>query len=163
MKSSAIIIAIISLIAIGAFFSYLVFAIPLPEEPNEVIITKRATIKWNLETEQTTYGKTIWGNFNDNEEKAIKLYYCTYTGSLFHSFEVMGWENESDIYSTNSLNLDNLLDRWQDSASAFKFNYENEDYRISFSIPKFEDGTDKYSDLSEAWEEGELYQIVEEW
>ena len=156
-------ITIISLIAIGAFFSYLVFAIPLPEEPNEVIITKGLTIKWNLETEQTTYGQNIWSNFNDNEDKAIKLYYCTYTGGFFYSFDVMGWENESGIYSTTSLNLDDLLDRWQDSASMFKFNFEKEYYRVSFSIPKFEDGTDKYSDLSEAWEEGELCQIVEEW
>ncbi|MCJ7713177.1 hypothetical protein MUO66_01785, partial [Candidatus Bathyarchaeota archaeon] len=121
------------------------------------------TIKWNLDTEQTTYGQSIWSNFNDNEDKAIKLYYCTYTGGFFYSFDVMGWENESGIYSTNSLNLDDLLDRWQDSASVFKFNFEKEYYRVSFSIPKFEDGTDKYSDLSEAWEEGELYQIVEEW
>ena len=163
MKSRAIVITIISLIAIGAFFSYLVFAIPLPEEPNEVIITKSHTIKWNLETEQTTYGQSIWSNFNDNEDKTIKLYYCTYTGGFFYSFDGMGWENESGIYSTNSLNLDDLLGRWQDSASMFKFNFEKEYYRVSFSIPKFEDGTDKYSDLSEAWEEGELYQIVEEW
>lgn len=161
MKSQMFkIISIISIIAFVSFFAYLVLGTVPPEYPNEQDI-KHGWTDWSLETETAVYGKTIWSDFADNVNNSIKVYHCTYYGGVFHSFDDMTWETEPEAFSSSSLNYYDLESKWNGSVSVFKFRFEDDVYKVTFSIPKTENGLDKYSSLLEAWENEELHQIVE--
>ena len=162
MKSRSIFYAIISIIIIVSFFGYLVFGTVPPNDPNEQNI-KNGYTNWSLDTEPIIYGKTIWSDFSNNINDTIKVYSCTYTGGFFHSFDFMSWETEPGVFSSESLDLSDLLAKWENSTALFKFMFEDDFYKVSFSIPKLENGLDKYNSLEEAWEVEELYQIVEKW
>jgi len=163
MRFRAILYAISIVAIVAIFFAFLTYGLSPPNASNEIYIRKGDT-NWSLDNEQTVYGKSIWANFADHEgNETIKIYYCKYWGSILFNKETMRWENEMGNYSSKSLNLNDLMTRWQDSASVFKFNFENEYYKVSFSIPKMENGDYKYNDLGKAWEKGELYQIIEKW
>lgn len=161
MKSgTSKIVSIISIIATVSFFAYLIFGTVPPKAPNEQDMQHGVT-NWNLDNEPVIYGKTIWADFADNKNNSIKVYHCTYYGGFFHSFDAMSWETEAGVFSATSLNMYDLLAKWNDSTAVFKFKYENDLYKVSLSIPKMENGLDKYSSLTAAWENEELHQIVE--
>lgn len=153
---------IISILFVLSLLAYLVYGTVPPKEPNELDIHNHST-NWSLDSEPIIYGKTIWSDFNDNINDSIKVYYVTYTGGFFHNFETMSWEIEPGNFSTRSLDYNTLSDKWDNSSSVFRFKFENDYYRVSFSIPKLENGLDKYDSLIESWEEHELHQIVEKW
>ena len=161
MKSGiAKIISIILIIATVSFFAYLIFG-PTPlKAPNEQDI-RHDWIDWSIDAEPAVYGKTIWADFADNINNSIKVYHCTYYGGFFHSFDDMTWETEPGTFSSSSLNYYDLEAKWNGSSSIFKFKFEDEFYKVTFSIPKTENGLDKYNSLLEAWENEELHQIVE--
>lgn len=148
--------------ALIVFLVYLVYGIVPPINPSDQDIT-HGYYDWSLDTEPIIYGKTIWSDFSDNVNHSIKVYYCIYTGGYFHEFNAMYWEVDPGNYSSASLNYFNLLDKWDGSTAAFRYKYNEEFFRVSFSIPKLENGLDKYDSLKEAWNEEELHQIVEKW
>jgi len=160
-------ISIVAIVAILIAFLIL-FLSPL-KASNETYI-REGDNDWSLDNDQTVYGKTYWSIYADymrdetiERSETIKLYYCKYWGDILINKETMTWEKDVGTYSSKSLTLNDLMIRWQDSASVFKFNYEDEYYKVSFTIPKLENGDYKYSDLTEAWEKGELYQTIEKW
>ena len=157
-KLWAIVIITIGLI----LFAYLVLGVSPPQASNRLIVRKGDS-NWSLSNEKRIYGKTIWSQFADYPEETIKLYYCRYWGGVLVDKIVISWEDETGSFSSRSLSLNDLVKRQQNSRSIFKFGFENEYYKVSFNIPKVENGNYKYSDLSEAWDIGELYQIIEEW
>ena len=154
------IITVVAVLALVLAFAYLVLGTVPPKAPNEQDI-RHDWIDWSIDTEPAVYGKTIWSDFADNINASIKVYHCTYYGGVFHSFETMTWETEPGTFSTSSLNYYDLEAKWSGSASIFKFKFEDEFYKVTFSIPKTENGLDKYTSLLEAWENEELHQIVE--
>lgn len=156
------IISVVTVIVFASFLAYLVLGTVPPKNPSEQDIQHGYT-NWSLDTEPIIYGKTIWSDFSDNINNSIKVYYCTYYGGFFHSFDTMSWETEASVFSSTSLNSYDLLAKWDDSAAVFKFKYEDDCYKVSFSIPKMENGLEKYISLVEAWEKEELHQIVEKW
>ena len=150
-------------------FAFLIYGLSPPNFPNETYI-RIGTNDWNLDNDQTVYGRSTWSLFADYEGDetirrgdTLKLYDCIYWGAILYDTDAMSWENETGSYSSTSLTLNDLMSRWQDAVSVFKFNYGDEYCRVSFSIPKLENGANKYGDLNEAWESGELYQIIEKW
>ena len=143
-------------------FAYLVFGVSPPQASNRLVI-RQGDSDWSISNERTIYGKTVWSQFADYPNETIKLFYCIYWGSVLVDKKVMSWEDETGSFSSRSLSLNDLVKRAQNSESIFKFGFENEYYKVSFSIPKLENETHKYSDLSEAWKKGELHQIIEEW
>jgi len=161
MKLGRLHVLILVIAVFAVLFAFLVFVMSPPVAPNEVLIGEGVT-NWSVGNNPIIHGETIWSNFADsNQGQAIKLGYENYLGGLNLNTEYMSWEDEGS-YSANSLTLNELLTRWQDSESVFKFKYEETLFRVSFSIPT-ENGTPKYADLEEAWENTELYQVVEIW
>lgn len=164
MKIPARLLAILIIAIVAILFAYFLFDTSPPKASNESSVRKERDTSWSLSNEHNIYGKSIWSYFAEYENhETIKLYYCRYWGGILFNKETMSWENEMGIFSSKPLTLNDLITKWQDSASVFKFKYENEYYKVSFSIPTLENGDYKYNDLNEAWERGELYQIIEKW
>ncbi len=164
MKMQTRLLAILIIAIVAFLFAYLLFGMSPPKASNELIIRKGGDSSWSLSNEQNIYGKSIWSQFATHpNNETIKLYHCTYQGGILVNKDTMFWEDETGSFSSKPLSLDDLMARWQDLMSVFKFKYENEYYTVSFAIPKLENGTYKYTDLSEAWKRGELYQIIEGW
>ena len=162
MKLGRLNVLILVITVFAVLFAFFVFAISPPVAPNEVLISDGFT-NWSVGNNPIIHGETIWSRFADSgQDKTIKLGYENYLGGLNLNTEYMSWEDENGSYSSNSLTLNELLTRWQDSESVFKFKHEERFFRISFSIP-IENGTPKYADLEEAWANEELYQVVEIW
>ena len=155
---------VLSIVAIAAIlFAFIGFGLSPPAASNEVTVRKGYT-DWRVQNGHTINGESAWAFFADaGNYEAVKIYHCAYWGGVLLDKNVMSWENNDGSYSSKSLTLTDLTARWQDSASVFKFTYENEFYTVSFSIPKLEDGSYKYADLTEAWENAELHQIIEAW
>jgi hypothetical protein len=152
---------------VAVFFAFFVFGMSPPKASNETLIGIGDTT-WSLDNAPIVHGETIWEKFADypgsntiDHGDTIKIVYCSYWGGLQYNTEYMSWEVENGVFSSNSLAFDDLMGRWQDSESVFKFKHGEDFYEVSFSIPKLENGTYKYADLLEAWEEGELHQIIE--
>jgi hypothetical protein len=166
-RSIIYIIAIITVLAVIAIVPTM-FMSP-PDHPNEGII-KMGETDWSLDTDPKVYGNTIWATYADYEGKSedaehgktIKVYYNSHLGAVTFDNEIMSWKDVAGVVSTHSLTLEDMVSHLQVSEAVFKFSVEGENYRVSFSIPK-ENGQDKYSDLTEAWNQGELYQTVELW
>jgi hypothetical protein len=155
---------VISVIVVFAFlFALFIFVISPPSAPSEVLI-KSGFTNWSVENEPVVHGETIWSTFADyDRDQTIKLGYEAYLGGLNLNTEYMSWEAQDGSYSTNSLTFDDLMNRWQDSESVFKFKHEETFFRVSFSIPQQENGAPKYPSLEEAWANKELYQTIEIW
>ena len=170
MKSRTILYAISIIAIIALLFTFLFFVLSPPESSNQIYVRVGDT-DWSVDAEPIVYGKSIWADFADYERdtttirpETIKLYDCIYWGAVISDKETMFWETEEQgTYASHSLTLNNLMERWQNSASVFKFKHEDQYFRVSFSIPKLENGNYKYNDIAEAWEEGELYQAIEKW
>lgn len=167
MKSSGLIYTLLIIAIFVLLFLFLVFGLSPPESPSENII-RFGNTDWSLDINTRFYGKTVWSRFADypgnltiENANTIKVEHAIYWGAIPYDSEVMSWEVENGIYSANSLSFNDLMDRWQDSESVFKYRHEDNFIQVTFSIPKLENGTSKYATLLEAWEEGELYQKVE--
>ncbi len=143
-------------------FAYIVLWGSPPQASNRLVI-KTGISDWSIPNERTICGKTIWSQFADYPNETIKLYYCIFWGSFLVDKRVMSWEDETGSFTSRSLALNDLMKRAQNSESIFRFSFENEHFRVTFSIPNLEDETQKYPDLREAWKNGELHQIIEEW
>jgi hypothetical protein len=169
MKLRTKIYAISTITIVVILFIFVIYGLSPPNFPNETYI-REGNNDWNLDNGQTVHGRSTWAIFADFEgdtnisrKETIKLYDCVYWGALLYDTDAMSWENEMGDYTSRSLTLNDLMLRWQDQVSVFKYKYGDEYYKVSFSIPKMENGTSKYIDLKDAWESGELYQTVEKW
>ena len=169
MKSRRLFYAILFLALIAVLFVLLIFVVPSPSASNENLI-KIGYVPWSLNNNLTVHGETIWDKFADystseeiTNDNTIKLGYTIYWGTIPYNTEYMSWEKEDGSYSSNSLSFDDLLSRWQNSEAVFKFKHTDDYYRVSFTIPKLENGNSRYIDLQDAWNTGELYQIIEAW
>jgi hypothetical protein len=171
MKIRASHIAILLIAIFVIFIAFLMVDTSPPGKSNEIFVTVGHN-DWEVGSDQIIYGETIWGVFADyqydegtNRRETIRVDYCIYWGGVQMYKEHMSWENETGNYLSKSLGLNDLILKWQDSESesVFKFKHEDKYYRVAFSIPKLENGIDKYSNLTDAWENGELYQITDEW
>ena len=157
-----LVIAILALL-----FLFLVFGLSPSKAPNENIIRFGDT-DWSLDNNPRFYGNTVWSRYADysgnstlNHLDTIKVEHTIYWGIIQYDSEAMSWEVENGSYSFNSLTFNDLMERWQDSKAVFKFRQGDDFFQVTFSIPKLENGANKYATLLEAWEKGELYQIVE--
>ncbi len=75
----------------------------------------------------------------------------------------MTWEDEYGRFSTKPLILSDLETMWKDTESVFKFRYDDDFYKVSFSIPQLDDESYKYLDLEESWYHGELKVTISQW
>ena len=169
MKSRTILYSISIIAIIALLFTILLSVLSPPEASNQIYIRIGDT-DWKVDDDPIVNGKSIWAEFADyerdptNRPETIKLYDCIYWGAIISDKETMYWETEQQgTYSSNSLTLNDLVEQWQNSASVFKFKHQDQYFRVSFTIPKLENGDYKYSDITEAWEKGELYQTIEKW
>ena len=167
MKSRGLIYAVAVLAIFALVFLVLAFGVSPAAAPNENIITFGNT-EWSLDTNPRFYGKTVWARFSDYSGNStiehlntIKVEHEVYFGAIPYDSEHMNWEVSDGSYSSNSLTFDDLMGHWQGSESIFTFKHGDDLLKVTFSIPKLDDGTNKYTTLLEAWEEGELYQTIE--
>jgi hypothetical protein len=167
MKSRGLMYTLLMIALLVILFAFLSFGMSPPEAPNENNIGFGST-SWSLDSTPVVHGETFWGVFADysgeeilEHSNTIKVAYEVYWGALPYDSQYMSWEVEDGTFSSKSLTLNDLTERWQDSASTFTFKHENDLYQVTFNIPKLEDGTSKYATLTEAWENGELHQLVE--
>ena len=167
MKSRALIYTLLMIAIFALLFLFLVFGMSPPDTQNETIIRSGNT-DWSLDNNPKFYGRTVWARFSDyvanstlQNTDTIKVENAMFLGSILYDTEAMSWEVENGSYSFNSLTFDDLMGRWQNSESIFILKQGDNLFKVTFTIPKLQDGTSKYSSLLEAWEEGELYQIVE--
>ena len=169
MKSRSLFygISILAIIAVLAVF--LVYGLSPPNASNEIFVVKGYT-DWSLDNGRVIHGESVWASFADYEgdetiqrSETIKVYNAIYWGAILFNKAEMSWETETGSYSIESLTLNDLKNSWQDGASVFKYTFEEDYFRVSFSIPKLKNGEYKFSDLTEAWEEGQLYQTIEKW
>lgn len=160
----------VSIIAVAALVVlYLTVFMSPPLSSNEEII-RIGDNDWAIDDDPIVYGKSYWSTYADyngdetsERPESIKVYYVSYLGGLSVDKEAMLWENTDGNYLTRSLTLNDLVTHWQGSSAVFKFNHQDDYYRIVFSIPQLENGAYKYTDITEAWNEGELYQTTEMW
>jgi len=152
---------------LGLLFILMIFGMSPLESPNENII-RFGLANWSADNDHILHGKTVWERFSDfsgdptiKHSNTIKVDHIIHWGILPIDSEAMSWEVENGTFSSNSLNYNDLMERWQDSESVFIFNHEDALYKVSFSIPKLENGANKYDTLLEAWEEMELLHIIE--
>lgn len=167
MKSRALIYTLLVIAIFTLLFIFLVFGVSPSVAPNENII-RFGNTAWSLDNNSSFHGKTVWlrfadypGNSSMEHSNTIKIEHVIYWGIIPYDSEDMNWEVENGSYSSNSLTFNDLMGRWQDSESIFKFKHRDDFYHVTFSIPKLENGTSKYATLLEAWEKGELYQVIE--
>ena len=167
MKSRGLIYTLLVIAIFTLLFLFLVFGMSPPDSPNENII-KSGNTDWSLASNPRFYGRTVWSRFADyfanstvQNTDTIKVEQAIYWGAIPFDSEAMSWEVKNGSYSVNSLTFDDLMGRWQNSESIFVFKQGDNLFKVIFTIPKLQDGTSKYSTLLEAWEEGELYQVVE--
>lgn len=162
------IIYVVSALGIAIVLTaYFLFGLSPPKSSNEIVIKRGAYSNWSLTVQdETVYGVTVWSEFAEYPEDAIKLYHATYWGGVLVDKTPMSWEdNKTGDFHSEPLTLQNLTANWLDAenASIFRFRFEDNYYKVSFSIPKHSNGTSKYLTLTESWENGELYQIIEIW
>lgn len=169
MKFKAITYALLFLSILALIFAFMVFVMAPPNSPNEITVGF-GNNDWGLDSEPVVHGRSIWNKFSDyrvdvsvplNHSNSIKVAYENYWGAIPYNSEYMSWEVEDGVFSSNSLIYDDLIGRWQDSEAEFKFSYGDNFFQITYSIPKLEDGTNKYATLLDAWDKGDLFQIVE--
>ena len=168
--NSRSIIYIIGIIAIIAVLAIVPTMFMSPADNPDELIIKIGETDWSLDTDPKVYGTTIWSAFADYEGeteaaeqgKTIKLHYNSHVGAVTLNKEIMSWEDMGGDVTTHSLTLEDMISHMQGSEAVFKFSVEGENYKVTFSIPE-ENGQNKYSDITEAWNEGELYQTVELW
>ena len=167
-RSTLFIISIVAVVALVVI--YLTMIMSPPNTSNEEIVRLGET-DWSIETDPTVYGASIWATFADysggNEgtehQESIKVYFVDYLGGVTVDKETMSWDDTTGTSSEKSLTLENMITHWQGSSAIFKFNHKDDFYKVSFSVSKLENGQDKYTDITEAWNEGELLQTVEMW
>lgn len=153
---SIMFIIIVSVIAISVVGS--------PKPSNALVISEGLRYDWELLNEQSIYGQISWSEFGGyRENDPIKIYYKSYVGPIWFSSNEMTWEDEYGRFSSKPLILSDLETRWKDTESVFKFRYDDDFYKVSFSIPLLNNGTYKYLDLEESWENGELYVTINSW
>ena len=159
--------ALLAIAILAILFVFLVFGVSPAKAPSENIMRFGNTY-WSLDSTPVFYGTTVWsmfadysGNANLEHSNTIEVEHTTYWGVIPYDSEPMFWETEDGSFSSASLTFDDLMGRWEDSESVFKFKHGEDVYQVTFSIPKLENGTNKYTTLLEAWNEGELYQIIE--
>jgi hypothetical protein len=167
MKSRGLIYTLLAIAIFAFLFLFLVFGVSPPRAPNENIL-RFGNTDWSLDNNPRVYGVTTWSRFADYPANAtiehsntIKVEHTIYWGFIPYDSEAMSWEVENGNYSSRSLTFNDLMGRWQGSESVFTFKQGDDFFQVTFSIPKLENGTSKYATLLEAWDEGELYQIIE--
>ena len=167
MKLRGLIYALAVLAIFALVFLVLAFGVSPPEAPNENLIAF-GNNEWSLNTVPRFYGQTVWSRFADypgnstiEHLNTIKVEHEIYFGAIPYDSENMIWEVNDGSYSSNSLTFDDLNERWQVSESVFNFKYGDENFKVTFNIPKLDDGTNKYGTLLEAWNAGELFQTIE--
>jgi hypothetical protein len=166
MKSRGLIYGLLIIAILGILFIFMVFGMSPMESPNENVIRFGYT-NWSGDSDPIVYGKTVWERFSDfpgdstiEHSYTIKVEHIIHWGIIPVDSESMSWEVENGTFSSNSLTYNDLMDRWRDSEAVFAFKHEDALLKVSFSVPKLENGEDKYDTLLDAWEEMELLQIV---
>lgn len=166
MKSRGLIYSLLITAILGILFIFMIFGMSPMESPNEDIIGFGPT-NWSVNNDSILYGKTVWERFSDFPgDSSIEHSYTIKVEHIFHwgiipvDSESMSWEVKNGTFSSNSLAYNDLMGRWRDSEAVFIFEHEDTLLKVSFSIPKLENGEDKYDTLLDAWEEMELLQIV---
>lgn len=151
---------------LGLLFIFMIFGLSPLESPNENIIRFGPTT-WSVDSDPVLYGKTVWERFSDfpgdptiEHSNTIKVEYTLHWGIIPFDSEGMSWEVENGTFSSNSLTYNDLMERWRDSEAVFIFRHEDTLFKVTFSIPKLENGENKYDTLLEAWEVMELLQII---
>lgn len=144
----------------------MIFGMSPIEAPNESIIRFGPT-NWSVDNNAILHGKTVWERFADfagdptiKHSNTIRVDHISHWGIIPYDSEVMNWEVENGTFSSNSLSFNDLMGRWRDSEAVFIFKHEDALLKVTFSIPKLENGANKYDTLLEAWEEMELLQII---
>lgn len=155
--------AVSTLIILIILVAYILFWLSPPKSPNELVIKKGPYSNWSLTIQgDTVYGVTVWSEFAEYpSEDTIKLYHAIYLGGVLIDKKPMSWEdNKTGHFNSKPLTLQNLTANWieAENASIFKFRFENNYYKVSFSIPKH-----SFETLAESWENEELYQTIETW
>jgi hypothetical protein len=158
---------LLAIAILAILFVFLIFGISPSKAPSENIIRFGNTY-WSLDNTPVFHGTTVWSIFADypgntalEHSNTIEIEHTTYWGVIPYDSEPMLWETKDGSFLSASLTFDDLMGRWQDSESVFKFRHEEDFYQVTFGIPKLENGANKYTTLLEAWNEGELYQIIE--
>lgn len=169
MNSRTLLYTISTIAIVAMVFVFINMVLAPPVTSNEIIITVGDN-DWSLGNDPIFYGKSYWSTYSDSSHdetiqrsETIKMYYCIYWGALTVDKETMSWETATGNFSSKSLAHNDLLTRWQDSGSVFKFKHEETYFKVTFSIPKTENGDYKYTNITQAWEKGELYQTIELW
>ena len=146
------ILAIVAILLV----SVIVISVAGSSEPaNAFVISNGNRFDWGLVTEQTVYGQVYWSEFRDYPNNdTIKIYIKSYIGPIWFDSHEMKWEDEYGRFSSKPLILSDLEKRWKDTESVFKFRYDDDFYKVSFSIPRLNNGTYKYLDLEESWYHG---------
>jgi hypothetical protein len=161
-----ILYVVLTLIILIILVAYFLFWLSPPKSSNEIIIQRGAYSNWSLTIQgDTIYGVTVWSEFAEYQEDAVKLYHATYWGGILFDKTPMSWEDKTGSFQSKPLTLQNLTENWIDTenASIFKFRFRDNYYKVSFSIPKYSNGTSQYPTLAESWENGKLYQTIEPW
>jgi hypothetical protein len=175
LKRSTIIALGIIAIAI-IIIAFLGLVMGPPTFSNETLVRKGPiSSNWSVRINETTFtGAALWTKFAYYEDESIELDQSIYWGALLYNENGMGWVDDQGQLQDKALTLNNLTDRWQyngvqvnatqpNGSAAFKFALDNYYLKATFSLPKAEDGSYKYSSLDDAWAAGELYLTVIEW
>jgi hypothetical protein len=153
-------IIILAAILIATYIAFIVQ--PIHGESNELLITYGIS-NWILS--DVFNGEIVWSDFAEySQVKTIKIYKTNYWWIFLFNAEAMAWEKEG-VFSYSPLNLEDILSHEHNSESIFRFRYQNEYFKVVFSIPKYENGTYKYPNFEETWlaEQPEINFLIEIW